>query len=135
MNPDPEPELFPEATADPPVPDPVETAAVRHSIGEVKNLLQMVCGLVILLTLVVNVFMYYQTQVLRAQERVLQRSVEELSAVVSQYESNSVPWFERFALDLHRLAARDPEIARLVAKYQLPQPTNAPSPLPPAVSR
>ncbi len=135
MKPDAEPELFPEDPGEALVPDPVETAALRQSIGELRNLVHFVIGLAILLTLAVNVFMYYQTQVLRAQAATLQRSVEEMSAVVSQYETNSVPWFERFAMDLHRLAARDPEIAKLVTKYQLPQPTNAPSPLPPAVSR
>lgn len=135
MKPESEPELFPEDSPDQLGADPVELATLRHSLGELRNTVHYVVGLAILLALAVNVFIYYQTQVLRAQERALLRSVEELSAVVSQYETNSVPWFERFAIDLHRLAARDQEIARLVAKYQLPLPTNAPSPLPPPASR
>jgi hypothetical protein len=135
MKPESEPELFPEDPSDQLGADPVELATLRQSVGELRNIVHYVIGLAILLALAVNVFMYYQSQVLRAQERALQRSVEELGAIVSQYESNSVPWFERFAMDLHRLATRDQEIARLVAKYQLPQPTNAPSPLPPPVSR
>lgn len=135
MKPDADPDLFPENQPDQLGTDPVELATLRQSVGELRNTVHYVIGLAILLALAINVFLYYQTQMMRGQQQVLQRNVEELSAVVSQYESNSVPWFERFATDLHRLAARDPEIARLVAKYQLPQPTNAPSPLPPPASR
>jgi hypothetical protein len=130
MNSAKEPELFPDEPPDRLGVDPTEVAGLRQSLAELRTTLHYSIGLVILLALAVNVFLYYQSRAMRTQQYLLQQNVAELSKVVSDYESNSVPWLERFAMDLHRLAARDPEIARLVAKYQLPQPTNAPSPLP-----
>ena len=130
-----EPELFPDERPDDVGVDPTEIAALRQSLAEQRTTLHYAIGLAILLALAVNVFLYYQSRAMRTQQYVLQQSVAELSKVVADYESNSVPWLERFAIDLHRLAARDPEISRLVAKYQLPQPTNAPSPLPTPANR
>lgn len=130
-----EPELFPDEQPDDVGVDPTEIAALRQSLAEQRTTLHYAIGLAILLALAVNVFLYYQSRAMRTQQYVLQQNVAELSKVVADYESNSVPWLERFAIDLHRLAARDPEISRLVAKYQLPQPTNAPSPLPAPTNR
>lgn len=130
-----EPELFPDEQPDDVGVDPTEIAALRQSLAELRTTLHYAIGLAILLALAVNVFLYYQSRAMRTQQYVLQQNVAELSKVVADYESNSVPWLERFAIDLHRLAARDPEISRLVAKYQLPQPTNAPSPLPAPTNR
>jgi hypothetical protein len=135
MNSAKEPELFPDEQPDDVGVDPTEIAALRQSLAEQRTTLHYAIGLAILLALAVNVFLYYQSRAMRTQQYVLQQNVAELSKVVADYESNSVPWLERFAIDLHRLAARDPEISRLVAKYQLPQPTNAPSPLPAPTNR
>ena len=97
--------------------------------------LQVTLGLLLLLAAVVNVFLYQQIRTVHAQSRALDQSLKELKAAVADYKTNTLPWIQRFAVDITRFAAGHPDFRPIFEKYDLaganPKPAPAPVPAPP----
>jgi hypothetical protein len=86
---------------------------------------QVTVAAMILFLGVVNVVLFHQVRLLRRQAFEVQTSVNEMTRIVGDYETNSVPLMERFRAELRRFAERNPEFAAIMSKYAVN--TNAPS--------
>jgi len=92
--------------------------------------LQVTLGLLLLLAAVVNVFLYQQIRAVHAQSRALDQNVKEFKAAVADYEANTLPWIQRFAVDTTRFAASHPDFRPVFEKYDLAGANGKPAPAP-----
>ena len=109
--------------------EPDQARELRSSLENLRSLLQLTMGVLILLIAAVNVYLWHQTILVRQQTATLNRQVEQLTKVVNDYKTNSLPLIQDFSADLLRLAGTDTNIAAVVRKYpqlrSLPAPTNS----------
>ena len=116
--------------------DSLLVARVTELEGRVQSQrfhLQVTLGVLLLLAAVVNVFLYQQIRIVHAQSRALDQNVKELRTAVSDYETNTLPWIQRFAVDIPRFAAGHADFRAVFDKYDLgaAKPAPAPAPAPP----
>jgi hypothetical protein len=96
--------------------------------------LQVTLGLLLLLAAVVNVFLYQQIRTVHAQSRALDQSVKEMKVAITDYETNTLPWIQRFAVETTRFAAGHADFRPVFEKYDLAGANNKPAPAPARVA-
>lgn len=127
-----------------------EVSALRDQVGELKGAVASLSKalhfglcLGVLLLAALNVYLFTQLRVLRHQAGDLTRQATELSNAVQEYETNSVPWMDRFSTELKKYAGTHPNFGAMMSKYsksaapgsqaaqgaQAAQPAVAPAPL------
>lgn len=119
--------LPPASTAPVPAPDmpePSPTAPLERALREQGFLVRALLVVVTLLMVTTTLTLFHQIRWLVGQANQLNLTVQELTRVVGDYETNMAPQMNRFYQDLQRLAQANSDYARLFAKYQV---TNAPA--------
>ncbi|MBM3881621.1 MAG: hypothetical protein FJ387_18170 [Verrucomicrobia bacterium] len=138
MNSDlPDPSPNPAAATFAPASGEPNLANLDTSVCDLRFQVQLILASMVLLLLTAAVFLWYQERLVRIQALELNRASEELKRVVGDYETNSVPWMNRFSTDLVNFAQAHPDYAQILARYTIStnalRATNAPpTPTPPA---
>jgi len=109
-----------------------ELEETREEIAQVRAHFNFApLGLVVLF-ISVNLFLYQQTSALRAEVVRLVKGIKQMRDYTEHYRTNTAPMMQRFVGDLQSYAQKDPEFARLLAKYPRfsdaspePQPSGA----------
>ena len=99
--------------------------ALEQELRSLRSLLQGSLAILILLAAVLNLFLYQQTRILRAQGVVTRESVKQLGAALADHRTNTAPLIERFVGDMSRFAERSPDFAQILSKFPVARPTNA----------
>ncbi len=117
----------------PPADDPQvgeRVADLEQRVNSQRLLLQLTLGCILLLAAVLNVFFYQQVRILRGQTWALNQNIKELGTALGDYQTNTWPWMQHFAVDMTQFASSHADFKALISKYDLtgaaPKPTNAP---------
>lgn len=113
-----------------------EVTNLQEEFNSLRSLFQVTVVAMILLLGVVNILLFHQVRLLRRQAFEVQTSVNEMTRIVGDYETNSVPMMDRFMTELRRFAERNPEFATVLSKYSMGTnaPVARPSTAPPGTS-
>ncbi len=115
---------IPPAPPPPPVPATAAPPPLERELRQQGYLVRVLMGVVALLLVTTTLTLFHQIRWLVGQANQLNLTVQELTRVVGDYETNMAPQMNRFYQDLQRLAQANSDYARLFAKYQI---TNAPA--------
>jgi len=99
------------------------TASSRELAASIRDLRRLLCvtvALLVLLLAALNVYLFHQARLMRRQASVLGQQIEEMQKAIDDYETNGVPWMDRFSLELRRFADAHPDFASVMSKYPLP---------------
>jgi hypothetical protein len=109
---------------------------LERAAGTTRKLQQVILGVLLLLLVMQGVGTYHQIRWLRNQAAQLNSATLELAKVLGDYETNTLPAFNRLYNDLNRYAQSHPDYARLLARFRMaadePRQTNAPAAVAPA---
>lgn len=108
----------------PPAPEPVPATPgaetpLERAVREQGYLVRVLLVVVTLLLVTTTLTLFHQIRWLVAQANQLNGTVQELTRVVGDYETNMAPQMNRFYQDLQRLAQVNADYARLFARYQV----------------
>lgn len=94
-----------------------QVTELKATVAGLSKALHFGLCLGVLLLAALNVYLFTELRVLRHQAGDLTRQATELSNAVQEYETNSVPWMDRFSTELKKYAGTHTNFGALMAKY------------------
>ncbi|RME93950.1 MAG: hypothetical protein D6766_07130 [Verrucomicrobia bacterium] len=98
---------------------------LKTAVTSLRQLLLLTLAGLVVLLFTVNLLLFHQVGLLRAQVLQMSRQEREMFSFLEDHRTNGAPYFVQFLNVLDQFAARDPHFAQILARYprfQIPRP-------------